>query len=227
MGRTDNLVEKAYQLIKNRIISFEYSPGQKLEVTKLSNETGFSLSPIKIAIHRLSGEGFLRIVPQKGSFVTEIFPNEIGALMDYRLILERGAMYLAFNNIRENQIQKLRSLKGKMATLKREDNYLKLMELDSQYHFVIIEASGNPKLIEAYTQLSPHFKLIRFHNFLQRGKWSHTVEKEHDEILKSIENRDFKAVERAITRHISRTKEEFCGNFSKEVQGSVARMLKL
>jgi DNA-binding GntR family transcriptional regulator len=85
--RAQNLIGRAYQLIKGRIISLEYAPGQELEVGKLKVEIGISLSPIEMAIQRLNGEGFLKIFPQRGTFVTEISHDEIAALMDYRLVL--------------------------------------------------------------------------------------------------------------------------------------------
>jgi GntR family transcriptional regulator, rspAB operon transcriptional repressor len=178
-------------------------------------------------MHRLGGEGFLKILPQKGTFVSEISHEEIDALMEYRLILERGAIYLAMGKISEREIQKLQGLKREMARLTREDYYLKLMELDSQFHWVIIQATRNPKLIDAYAQLSPHFKLIRFHNVLQRGRWSPKMDEEHARILQAIENRDTKAAEKVMTDHILRTKEEFSGNGSKVARAPVSRMFKL
>jgi DNA-binding GntR family transcriptional regulator len=227
LGRAENLVEKAYQLIKSRIISLEYPPGQKLEVGKLKDETGFSLSPIKMAIQRLRGEGFVKILPQKGTFVTEISHDEIAALMDYRLVLERGALYLAFERMRVGEVRKLRTLQKKISRLTKNNDYLRQMELDSKFHLAIIQAARNQELIEAYAHLSPHFKLIRFHHVLQRGRWSEKVDEEHDRIVKALEDRDYKKLEKAITKHVLRIKNEFCGNRAETSSPSIVRMLKL
>ena len=227
MDRAQNLVEKAYQLIKSRIISLEYPPGQKLEVGKLKDETGFSLSPIKMAIQRLRGEGFVKILPQKGTFVTEISHDEIAALMDYRMVLERGALYLAFERMTGGEIRKLRALQKKISKLTKNNDYLRQMELDSQFHLAIIEAARNQELIEAYSHLSPHFKLIRFHRVLQRGRWSEKVDEEHDRIVKALEDRNYKKLEKAITKHVLRIKNEFCENRAEASSPTLVRMLKL
>ncbi len=227
MDRAENLVERAYQLIKSRIISLEYPPGQKLEVGKLKDETGFSLSPIKMAIQRLSGEGFLKILPQKGTFVTEISHGEIAALMDYRLVLERGALYLAFERITGREIRKLRTLQKEMSRLTKGSDYLRQMELDSQFHLAIIQAARNQGLIEAYAHLSPHFKLIRFHHVLQRGRWSEKVDEEHDRIVRALEQRDYKKLGKAITDHLLRIKKEFCGNLTKKSSSTVVPLFRL
>ncbi len=227
MERGQNLIERAYQLIKRRIISLEYAPGQKLDVGKLKDEIGFSLSPIKMAIQRLGGEGFVKILPQKGTFVTEVSRDEIAALMDYRLVLERGALYLAYERITGGEIRKLRALQKKMARLTTSSYYLRQMELDSQFHLAIIQAARNQGLIDAYAQLSPHFKLIRFHHVLQRGRWSEKVDEEHDRIVKALEQRDYKSLDKAITDHVLRIKKEFCGNMAGKSSPSLAHMLKL
>lgn len=227
MDRTENFVEKAYQLIKSRIISLEYPPGQKLEVGKLKDETGFSLSPIKMAIQRLRGEGFVKILPQKGTFVTEISHDEIAALMDYRLVLERGALYLGFERMTGGEIRKLRTLQKGMSRLTKSSDYLRQMELDSKFHLAIIQGARNQGLIEAYAHLSPHFKLIRFHHVLQRGRWSENVDEEHHRIVKALEDRDYKKLEKAITGHVLRIKKEFCENLAEASSPNIVRMLKL
>jgi len=227
VDRAENLAEKAYRLIKGRIISLDYPPGQKLEVGKLRDEIGFSVSPIKMAIQRLGGEGFVTILPQKGTFVTEIFPDEIAALMDYRLVLERGALYLAIERITGREVRKLRALQKKMSRLTRKNDYLHQMELDSQFHLAIIQAARNQGLIEAYAHLSPHFKLIRFHHVVQRGRWSEKVDEEHHRIVKALEERDYRRLEKAITNHVLRIKREFCGNLAEPKSPSLVRMLKL
>ncbi len=227
MDRAENLAEKAYQLIKSRIISLEYPPGQKLEVGKLKDETGFSLSPIKMAIQRLRGEGFVRILPQKGTFVTEISRDEIAAFMDYRLILERGALYLAFERMTRGEVRKLRTLQKKIARLTRNGNYFRQMELDSKFHLAIIQAARNQGLIEAYAHLSPHFRLIRFHRVLQRGRWSEKVDEEHERIVEALEERNYKKLEKAITGHLLRIKKEFCENLAEVSSPTIVRMLKL
>ena len=220
-------MEKAYQLIKSRIISLEYPPGQKLEVGKLKNETGFSLSPIKMAIQRLGGEGFVKILPQRGTFVTEISPDEIAALMDYRLALERGALCLALERMTEGEVQKLRALQKRIARLTKNGDYFRQMELDSKFHLAIIQAARNRGLLEAYDHLSPHFKLIRFHRVLQRGRWSRKVDEEHDRIVKAFEERNHRKLEKAITEHVLRIKKEFSEKMAEASSPSFVRLLKL
>jgi len=102
-----------------------------------------------------------------------------------------------------------------------------MVELDSQFHLTIIQAARNQGLIEAYTHLSPHFKLIRFHHVVQRGRWSEKVDEEHHRIVKALEERDYRRLEKVITNHVLRIKREFCGNLAEPTNPLLVRMLKL
>jgi DNA-binding GntR family transcriptional regulator len=101
------------------------------------------------------------------------------------------------------------------------------MELDSRFHLAIIQAARNQGLIAAYAHLSPHFKLVRFHRVLQRGRWSDKVDEEHDRIVKALEEKDYKKLEKAITGHVLRIKREFSENLVDAPVPTLARMLKL
>jgi DNA-binding GntR family transcriptional regulator len=101
------------------------------------------------------------------------------------------------------------------------------MELDSKFHLAIIQGARNRGLLEAYAHLSPHFKLIRFHRVLQRGRWSKKVDEEHDRIVKAFEERNHRKLEKAITGHVLRIKKEFSENMAEVSGSSIVRLLKL
>lgn len=216
MNNEQSMYEKVYVLIKNRILSLEYAPGQKIEVQKLKKETGFSLSPIKGAINRLSGEGLLRIMPRKGTFVTEITLAEIESIMDFRLVLERGAIWLVLDQISDRDIAYLHAIIDKFSHLDPMYYYWEYMELDNQFHSKIIQCTKNKRLIESYSMLSVHFKMIQFHNYLEK-KGRNSIE-EHIQIIKAIESKDPHKMNDSITAHIQMTKKVFSEqNYKKKL----------
>ncbi len=217
--------EKIYQLIKRRILTLEYAPGQKLEIQKIKEETGIGLSPIKAAIGRLNGEGFLKIVSRSGTYVTEITVDEIKTLMDYRMILERGAVPFVVARITKKEITKLYSIHKKLVALE-PNGYWNYMVLDNQFHRVIIKSAKNRKLSDAYDLLSPHFNMIRFHNFLHRGK-GRDRDEEHTRIIKAIECKDDRRVDEAVIAHLQGTKKEFCGSYFGKSLSPIGKMLKV
>src|SRR5258708_35976294 len=61
--------EKAYIHIRGKILSGEFSPGTALSEASLARELGNSRGPLREAVRRLTGEGFLQQTSSGGSVV--------------------------------------------------------------------------------------------------------------------------------------------------------------
>ena len=75
--QTQSINDQFYNYIKNEILEGSLKPGNQIDIESLVREFGISRSPIKTAIDKLVGEGFLVIRPRKGTFVTHIEPKEL------------------------------------------------------------------------------------------------------------------------------------------------------
>ena len=62
----ENLKNKAYSVIKERIISCQYKPNSFLNEADLIQEIDASRTPIREALNKLEQEGFVKIIPKKG-----------------------------------------------------------------------------------------------------------------------------------------------------------------
>jgi DNA-binding GntR family transcriptional regulator len=72
-------------------------------------------------------------------------------------------------------------------------------------HDLIIELSGNRKLVEFYQRLNAHIKIARIH--YSRQEWEQRMEQEkeeHREILDAFEARDRDRLVKALRTHIQR-----------------------
>lgn len=54
-----NLKEKAYEIIRNRIIICEYQPGSIVDEKAISTELQMSRTPVREALNKLAEEGLL------------------------------------------------------------------------------------------------------------------------------------------------------------------------
>jgi len=55
--------QQIYQKILNRILFFEYVPGQILNENALANEFGLSRTPLRDVLSRLEWEQLVKIIP--------------------------------------------------------------------------------------------------------------------------------------------------------------------
>ena len=60
------LAPVVYDLLKDRLLEGEFQAGERLSVEALKAEFGVSKQPIMEALHRLSSEGLVEIIPQVG-----------------------------------------------------------------------------------------------------------------------------------------------------------------
>ena len=209
---TTNINEKVYKLLKKRITEREYPPGYKLTIRELQNSFGVSNSPIKDALFRLAGEGFVEISSRKGTFVKDITLKDILEIEQTRLIIEVGAVEIIAPKITDGEIKKLELLYNKTLMRGEKFNYLSFMEKDFEFHKEIIRITKNKKLVQIYEQLNAHIQIARYriaHDIKKRLPWTN---RDHLEILKSLRSRNPEKAKKAITEHRQKARDAFLTN---------------
>ena len=58
-NREESISARVYREIKNKILQLDYLPGSYLTEARLAEEYGVSRMPVRIAIQKLSSEGWL------------------------------------------------------------------------------------------------------------------------------------------------------------------------
>ena len=62
----DSLTDKVYQYIYEKILEGSLAPGERLQISMLSNQLEVALSPVREALSRLSTTGLVVAISQKG-----------------------------------------------------------------------------------------------------------------------------------------------------------------
>jgi len=129
-------------LIRERIVDLYYQPGNPLNEAKLAEEFQVSRTPVREALIRLSSEKLVTIIPHSGARVSDINLHDFQALIEMRLILERGVARLAAQKANNDQIRSLEKLNIKVQQTDNEDIF-SMIEYDAQFHKIIREAANN------------------------------------------------------------------------------------
>ena len=214
-----NINEKIYNLIRGRIIHFEYPPGFQITIRKLQDELGVSNSPIKDALFRLAGEGLVEITSRKGTFVKDISEKDLYEIEEARAILEIGAANIIAKTITDKQLGRLEALYKETLIPEDRFEYSKFMEKDSRFHLEIIKMTNNRKLLDIYKQLNAHVHITRFQYARNRKKplpWTH---KDHREIIEALRLRDPEMVKIAIQSHREKARDAFLKKRIKQETG--------
>ena len=152
---------KAYREIKKRIIDRHYAAGQKLSEVRLATELGLGRSPIRTALARLQGEGWIAVSPQSGTYVRGLTKQEIHDILEFRIVLESYVAGLAATRISDAQLARLRMSFdefGPKVTKARLDEYL---EFDMALHVAVYNAAGNALIKQNLLNLIDKVRWIR------------------------------------------------------------------
>lgn len=206
-GRPLSLSQKAYEEIRQKIVSLELAPGTVIDEALLRDELGVGRTPIREALQRLALEKLVTIIPRRGMFVTEIGITDLQRLFEVRLVLEGLAARLAAQRgTREhwNQMEKV------LADLPEKeypaDNEL-LIAIDETCHQIIYEAADNKFLKDTLNTLYNLSLRLWYFALSDIGDMRAAI-LEHRSILEALRLGDAEKSARLIEVHIQTFQEE-------------------
>jgi GntR family transcriptional regulator, rspAB operon transcriptional repressor len=214
--------EIVYELIKEKIVSKLFPPGERLDLDSIEVQLGVSRTPLKEALHRLELEGLVKILPRSGTFVTDPSEKDISEFFDLRRMLEVNAIEIGFHKASHQDIQELKSLVEEMQQLADSENissiYPRYLELDHLFHSKLVAISDNRRLIEVHSRENLHSQMarIRYRRFEPE---LNLTQEEHVRIIEALECRDTRAAMSEIDAHLKRAKRSLLNdmeNFKNE-----------
>lgn len=76
------------QLYKKEIITGNLLPGSIFNEADIISKLKVSRTPVREAVLKLASEGYLTIIPRKGTIISNISFNDVSQVYEYRLMLE-------------------------------------------------------------------------------------------------------------------------------------------
>jgi DNA-binding GntR family transcriptional regulator len=200
-------VDDVHQAIREAILDRRFPPRMRLNVEELASQLGVSLTPVRSAIQLLAAEGLVDVHSRSGSFVATLSRRDLEETFDIRCALECLAAEKAV--FTDKDIEQARKVFTTLTKPVKNDTQRKAHEqANSEFHQIIIRASGNQRLADMYESLQAHIAMCRLHRIDE--SWQSRLPREHhehQEILEAIEKRDTKALSKALRSHILRAKD--------------------
>jgi DNA-binding GntR family transcriptional regulator len=185
-----------------------FEPGERLKETKLATRVGVSRGPIREALRMLTQEG---LVEEENDYLF-VYRPKIKDVIDVYLCrqsLESLAIKLAVNNIKPERLVELKSILSDAKSYWEIQTFEKVIEFNTKFHQLIIEASENKQLILLTEQTGSKVMYIRsriFQAFLSKDG---SFIKEHEEIYQALVERNEKKAEQLMFNHIQQDINRF------------------
>jgi DNA-binding GntR family transcriptional regulator len=134
--------------IRNAILAGDIEPGAPIIESKISQDLGCGTPLIREALIELEYLGYVRKVPFKGAFVTQLAREEIEQIFELRAELESLAVEWARRHCKPADLLELKTLAKKMKLSAQEYDLPRFYEHDLAFHRKLWGLSGNPYLVE-------------------------------------------------------------------------------
>lgn len=205
------LSEKVYRAFKRDIIHGLYQPGEALSEKALADRYKGSRTPVREAAVRLQNERLLRIVPNRGYFVSQITLQVLNDIYEFRCAVECSAAELAaMKGADPETIKLLTDLSQVTCRTEDRESCMRFVESDTAFHMAIARLSRNQMLIQAVSEARSQMERIMF-AAIDINYYGEAPGKEHHEILQAIQERDPEKARREMHGHIMQSKDKVLG----------------
>ncbi|MEJ2736020.1 MAG: GntR family transcriptional regulator [Anaerolineae bacterium] len=200
------LSDKAYQLIRHKIITLELPPRSAIDEQALMEDLQLGRTPIREALQRLAAEDLVFFAPRRGIFVADVSLTDLQKIFELRIILEGFCARLAAQRVTNDQLAEMRFLIQELSRLPGGDSK-KLMAIDEQFHELLYQAADNEFLAETLRRL--HALSFRiWHLVLDRLGSVKGAMEQHIEIVRALQVRDEEQAEVLLQRHVIEFQQE-------------------
>jgi DNA-binding GntR family transcriptional regulator len=195
------LSDRAYQIIRHKIITLELPPLSAIDEQELMADLQVGRTPIREALQRLAAEDLVSVVPRRGIFVADISITDLQKIFEARMVLEGFCARLAAQRATAGRLAELEAVIRELDTVPEGDSKA-LMAIDERFHELLYEAADNEFVADTLRRLHAlSFRL--WHLVLDRLGDVRVAMEQHIEITDALKARDGKRAERLLQDHIS------------------------
>ncbi len=200
--------DEIYNILEKEIAQLEIMPGEVLSENSLCRRFHISRTPIRSVLQRLQQNGFVQIVPYKGTIVTGINLKLANQWIFQRLAVECMVLrdFIAIctptDVARVHYTQGLlQKIADKLSKAPEHFDINEFLHVDLSMHKIWFQATDKLYLWENLTR--PQADYSRFIRLdIVKGRNVPDVMKEHRELIEIIEAKDFPAIEPLLKHHL-------------------------
>jgi DNA-binding GntR family transcriptional regulator len=197
---------KAYVQLRELIVHGQLAPGGRVIESELAERLGTSRTPVRSALHRLQGEGY--VVARRGGRRTLLtvapLTREDGREL-FWIVGELEALAAQWvargdGGDRRQAAEAMRRTNQELlqASNARTPDPARLFDLHTRFHQTYVDACGGPRVQAMHAVVKPQAERYRRLYSTALGGHIHASLAEHEAIVRGIGEGDPEAAERAV-----------------------------
>src|SRR5580765_3958513 len=152
--RLRSLPETVAEQMRSAILDGHLKPGERLIEQKLADLFGIGQPTIREALKELEYQGFVRKLPNRGTYVTDLNPTDMQKMFEVRMGLETLAVERAARNMTSAGLAQLHQQLEAMASAAEIFDRSAFHQSDVAFHRAMWEISGNEHLSAALDRIT-------------------------------------------------------------------------
>lgn len=200
------LREVVCETLREAIINGVLKPGERLMEIQLAEELGVSRTPVREAIRKLELEGFVIMIPRRGTYVADLSIKDVNEVFEVRTSLDVLAAGLAAERITDEELEQMERLLVQIGEYIEQGNMERIVEADSQFHDILYQASRNDRLVGIINNLREQLTRFRSMSMSYPGRLKNTLE-EHGRLVEAIAARDVELAQQLATQHMENSEQ--------------------
>jgi DNA-binding GntR family transcriptional regulator len=184
------------------LLDLRLSPGTVVNELALAGELEMGRMPVHEALARLASDGFLTVLPRRGTVVAAFTLKDVLDLFEAREAIECGAVHIAARRATDDDVAALAKLINTANRARTETEPETYLDADYQIHLFLVRILNNSMLQDQVERLLMHN--LRFWRFYFSSRTVRmTAMLSHDELLVALRERDGDAAQSAMRLHIA------------------------
>lgn len=195
------LHEEIANNLRELIMSGELQEGDKIKEDELCRSMGISKTPLREALRVLSVEGLIKLVPNRGSFVSTPTFEEIREMFDVMSVLEGICARAAAEKMSAKDLATLEKLHTKLEKNFNRRAQREYIRINNQFHAFVQEMAGNRTLNQIVNGLRQKILLYRYQSLNLPERFEQSIQ-EHRDLIEAFRKKDSKKAETLMRRHL-------------------------
>lgn len=191
---------QVYEELKRCLMTGVFTPGEKISLRRLTEQTGTSMMPVREAVNRLIAERAFQVVPKRKVIVPTMTAEKFEEITRWRVLLETSAVKTAAQRITPEILTHLEEIDEQIIQAVQEDRRDNLLPLNFEFHFTIYRAAQFqvllPMIESLWLQAGP---FTYYSTPSPRTLWD---VHHHQDLIDALQRRDENAAQAALKADI-------------------------
>lgn len=193
--------DEIYARLQKAVQEHRLTPGTRLVEERLGELAGVSRTKIREVLSRLSHEGLVTLVPNRGAFIASPSVAQARDVFVTRRMIEPSMASMLSASATPAQIRTLRRHSKKEEEARAKDDRPSIIRLSGEFHILIAQMVGNEILLRMMRELtSLTCLIITLYDKPNTPACPHT---EHVELIDAIEAKDAHGAATCMADHLT------------------------